>query len=68
MSSPFSPRGQRPLLIGAACLTAVLASACTPTIRLQVEPITIYAQLDHNVRISLDEDVKALVQQNPDLF
>ncbi|MEM9965983.1 MAG: YnbE family lipoprotein [Asticcacaulis sp.] len=60
--------GQRPLIIGAALLTATLASACTPTIRLQVDPITIYAQLDHNVRISLDEDVKALVKQNPDLF
>lgn len=68
MTRPFLSAGKRPLIIGAAVLSAALTSACTPTIRLQVDPITIYAQLDHNVRISLDEDVKALVQQNPDLF
>lgn len=68
MTQPLLFAGKRPLIIGAAVLAAALTSACTPTIRLQVDPITIYAQLDHNVRISLDEDVKALVQQNPDLF
>ncbi|MFT4091911.1 MAG: YnbE family lipoprotein [Asticcacaulis sp.] len=68
MSRLHFPAGQRLLILGAALLTTALASACTPTIRLQVDPITIYAQLDHNVRISLDEDVRALVQQNPDLF
>lgn len=42
--------------------------ACTPTIRVQVDPITIYAKLDADVRLRLDEDVKALIQQNPNLF
>lgn len=53
------------LLVGGLALAPV---ACAPTIRVQVDPINIYAKLDANVRISLDEDVKALIQQNPDLF
>lgn len=51
----------------AAALGLVLA-ACTPTIRVAVEPITIYAKLDANVRLQLDEEVKSLIQQNPNLF
>lgn len=47
---------------------ALSAAACTPTIRVAVEPITIYAKLDANVRLQLDEEVKALIQQNPNLF
>ena len=43
-------------------------SACIPTIRVDVQPITIYAKLDADVRLRLDEDVKALIQQNPNLF
>nr|MBW0150846.1 YnbE family lipoprotein [Phenylobacterium sp.] len=39
-----------------------------PTVRVQVDPITIYAKLDADVRVRLDEDVKALIQQNPNLF
>lgn len=59
----------RPMIAGLMLLAgAATLSACTPTIRLKVDPITIYAKLDHNVRISLDEDVKALVKENPDLF
>jgi len=42
--------------------------ACTPTIRVDVQPITIYAKLDADVRLRLDEDVKALIQKNPNLF
>ncbi len=41
---------------------------CTPTVRVEVAPITIYAKLDANVRLQLDEDVKALIQKNPNLF
>ena len=47
---------------------ALLATACTPTVRVEVAPITIYAKLEHDVRVSLAEDVKALIQQNPNLF
>jgi hypothetical protein len=43
-------------------------AACTPTVRVEVAPITIYAKLDANVRLQLDEDVKSLIQKHPDLF
>ena len=35
---------------------------------IQVAPISIYAKLDADVRVKLDEDVRALIQQNPNLF
>ena len=47
---------------------ALALSACAPTIHVDVKPITIYAKLDADVRLRLDEDVKALIQQNPNLF
>ena len=50
-------------LSGAAAL-----AACAPTIHVDVKPITIYAKLDADVRVKLDEDVKALIQQHPNLF
>lgn len=49
-------------------LAALGAGACTPTVRVQVDPITIYAKLDANVRLQLDEDVRALIAQNPNIF
>ncbi|MBP7648546.1 YnbE family lipoprotein [Phenylobacterium sp.] len=58
----------RPLAALAA--TAVFASvlgACA-TVHVDVKPITIYAKLDADVRLRLDDDVKALIKQNPDLF
>lgn len=54
------------ILAGMAALS--VAVACTPTIRVQVDPINIYAKLDADVRIRLDEEVRALIEQNPDLF
>lgn len=57
------------LLPAAAILAGTaLLGACTPTVRVEVAPISIYAKLDANVRLSLDEDVKALIKQNPNLF
>lgn len=61
----------RPVLAVAAAaapLAALALSACTPTVRVEVAPITIYAKLDANVRLQLDEDVKTLIQKNPNLF
>lgn len=49
-----------------AGLTAL--SACAIPVKVEVAPIQIYAKLDANVRLSLDEDVKALIKQNPNLF
>ncbi|MBW8816446.1 MAG: YnbE family lipoprotein [Caulobacterales bacterium] len=51
-----------------AALAALSLCACTPTVRVEVAPINIYAKLDANVRLQLDEDVKALIQKNPNLF
>lgn len=47
---------------------AALLGACAPTIRVKVDPINIYAKLDADVRIKLDKEVSALIQQNPNLF
>jgi hypothetical protein len=52
-------------------LVAVLAAsaaACTPTIRVEVAPISIYAKLDADVRVRLDKEVQTAITQNPDLF
>ena len=50
-------------------LVAMLAlSACTPTIRVEVAPINIYAKLDADVRVRLDKEVQSAIQQNPDIF
>ena len=53
---------------GSTILGLAGLGACTPTVRVEVAPITIYAKLDANVRLQLDEDVKALIQKNPNLF
>jgi len=55
-------------LAGMGALALLALGACTPTVRVEVAPINIYAKLDADVRLRLDEDVKALIQQNPNLF
>ncbi len=63
LTHPFMPK--------AAVMASVLGLglvACAPTIRIKVDPISIYAKLDADVRIRLDKEVQALIQQNPDLF
>ena len=52
---------------GAAWL-AIALGGCTPTIRVEVAPINIYAKLDADVRIRLDKEVQSAIQQNPNLF
>ena len=51
----------------AACALLALG-ACTPTIRVEVAPINIYAKLDADVRVRLDKEVQSAIAQNPDLF
>ncbi|MEO6338831.1 MAG: YnbE family lipoprotein [Caulobacteraceae bacterium] len=46
----------------------LMTGACTPTIKVEVAPISIYAKLDADVRIKLDKEVQTLIQQNPNLF
>jgi hypothetical protein len=59
-------RSARNLILAAATLAAV--SACTPTIRVEVAPINIYAKLDADVRIRLDKEVQSAIKENPNLF
>ncbi|MGZ3304958.1 MAG: YnbE family lipoprotein [Asticcacaulis sp.] len=51
-----------------AMTAAALMAACTPSVNVNVNLAPIYAKLDVNVKVQLDQDVKALVQQNPNLF
>ncbi len=53
-------------MYAAACAASLCA--CTPTIRIEVAPINIYAKLDADVRVRLDKEVQSAIQQNPDLF
>lgn len=56
-------------LAGLGFGAAVVAlEACAPTIRLEVAPIQIYAKLDADVRVRLDQELQQLLQQNPNLF
>jgi hypothetical protein len=56
----------RAVLYMAACAASLMA--CTPTIRVEVAPINIYAKLDADVRIKLDKEVQSAIQDHPDLF
>ena len=51
-----------------AVMMAVAMTACTPSVNVNVNLAPIYAKLDVNVKVQLDQDVKSLVQQNPNLF
>jgi len=56
-------------IAGLALLGSALgAAACTPTVRLQVDPIQIYAKLDADVRVRLDKELQDLLVANPNLF
>lgn len=48
--------------------SSFVGSGCTPTVRVEVAPINIYARLDADVRVRLDMEVQTLIQQNPNLF
>ena len=56
------------IAIGGLLLLGLMPAACTPTVTVDVKPITIYAKLDADVRLRLDQEVKDLIQKNPNLF
>lgn len=56
------------IIMAVAGAAAMAVSACTPSVNVNVNLAPIYAKLDVNVKVQLEEDVKALVQQNPNLF
>ncbi len=53
-------------VLGIALLGGV--AACVPTVRVQVDPIQIYAKLDADVRVRLDQELRTLLEENPNLF
>lgn len=55
-------------LMGLSVFAAVLSAGCTPTVRVEVAPINIYARLDADVRVRLDQEAQTLIQSNPNLF
>ena len=59
---------KRTALAAFGLLAVVGATACTPTVRLQVDPIQIYAKLDADVRVRLDKELQDLLAENPNLF
>ncbi len=60
---------RRGVFFAGATVAALLhLAACAPTINVKVEPISIYAKLDADVRIRLDKEVESAIQQNPNLF
>jgi hypothetical protein len=54
--------------LGALLVLGLNLAACSPTVTVDVKPITIYAKLDADVRLRLDQEVKDLIQKNPNLF
>ena len=60
--------GTRARLALIGLIAATGAAACTPTVRLQVDPIQIYAKLDADVRVRLDKELQDLLVENPNLF
>ena len=57
-------------LVAALLLPALAAplGSCTPTVKVEVAPINIYAKLDADVRVRLDKEVQSVITQNPNLF
>jgi hypothetical protein len=55
-------------IAAALAMSGFMLVACTPSVNVNVNLAPIYAKLDVNVKVQLDQDVKALIQQNPDLF
>jgi hypothetical protein len=49
-------------------LFAAPLGGCTPTVKVEVAPINIYAKLDADVRVKLDKEVQSVISQNPNLF
>jgi hypothetical protein len=67
MEKRMTKRALMTSLLGGLLAASALA-ACTPTVRVKVDPINIYAKLDADVRVRLDKEVQTLIQQNPNLF
>lgn len=56
--------------VPAVLLLAVLAAACSPTVKVEApkEPITINLNIQADVRVKLEEQAKEDITANPDVF
>ena len=61
-----------PARFGRFVLGGLLASACTPTVRLEApqEPIVINlnVKIEQEVRVRIDRELEQTIQSNPNLF
>ena len=62
----------RPVLLACMLAFPILGAACTHKVEVVApkEPIRIElaVRIDQEVRVRLDKDVEALIENNPDLF
>ncbi len=73
MRQPFEDQHaavQARALVVALILSAALATACSPTVRVEApkEPITINLNIKADVRVKLEEQAKEDIEANPDIF
>lgn len=55
--------------LAAVSFSAVSLAACAPTVNIKFsEPLQIYAKLDADIRIKLDQELQNLLRENPNLF
>lgn len=58
--------------IGLLPVLAVVLAACQPTVKVEPpsEPIVVNlnVKIEHEVRIKVERDVEALLDENPDIF
>ncbi len=58
--------------LGGLALAVLVASACTPTVRVEgpTEPITINLniKIDADVRLKLEKSAKSDIKNNPEIF
>ncbi len=56
----------------AAAAAGLLASACTPTVRVAAPDrpieINLNVRIDQEIRVRLDREVEDLIANNPDIF
>jgi Skp family chaperone for outer membrane proteins len=66
MNRPAISKRKLVALLG---LGAVSLAACAPTVNIKFsEPLQIYAKLDADIRIKLDQELQNLLRENPNLF
>jgi hypothetical protein len=61
-------KSRRTVAVLGLMAVAMGAAACTPTVRVQVDPITINARLEADIRVRLDRELQNLLAENPNLF